>query len=117
VGNGHCPAISSGWTGGVGVDQEVWLAGVSAASSGSADLLSGDESGVCGANARDWNVKASGAGFVMRFAVNAAYLGRFPVQTVGGSVHTEYWIPAEELAEFNANIVGLIEVIEEFWRV
>jgi hypothetical protein len=64
--------------------------------------------------ARDWNVKASGAGFVTRFAVNATYLARFPIQTVGGSAHTEYWIPAEELNEFNANIVGLIEVIEEF---
>ena len=64
--------------------------------------------------ARDWNVKASGAGFVTRFAVKASYLGRFAVQTVGGAIHTEYWIPAEELAEFNANIVGLIEVIEEF---
>jgi hypothetical protein len=59
-------------------------------------------------------VKASGAGFVTRFAVKASYLGRFAVQTVGGAIHTEYWIPAEELAEFNANIVGLIEVIEEF---
>lgn len=64
--------------------------------------------------ARDWNVKASGAGFVTRFAVDANYLSRFPVQTVGGSIHTEYWIPAEGLAEFNANIVGLIEIIEEF---
>ena len=64
--------------------------------------------------ARDWNVKASGAGFVLRFAVKASYLGRFPVQTVGGAIHTEYWIPAEELTEFNANIVGPIEVVEEF---
>jgi hypothetical protein len=64
--------------------------------------------------ARDWNVKASGAGFVTRFAVRAEYLASFPVQTVGGAMHTEYWIPAEQLAEFNANIVGLIEVIEEF---
>jgi hypothetical protein len=64
--------------------------------------------------ARDWNVKASGAGFVTRFAVRAEYLARFPVQTVGGAIHTEYWIAAEELAEFNANIVGLIEVIETF---
>jgi hypothetical protein len=64
--------------------------------------------------ARDWNVKASGAGFVTRFAVNGAYISRFPVKTVGGSVHTEYWIPAGELKEFNANIVGLIEVIETF---
>jgi hypothetical protein len=64
--------------------------------------------------ARDWNVKASGAGFVTRFAVSGEYLARFPVRTVGGSMHTEYWVPAEELGEFNANIVGLIEVIEEF---
>jgi hypothetical protein len=64
--------------------------------------------------ARDWNVKASGAGFVTRFAAKAEYLARFPVRMVGGAIHTEYWVPAEELAEFNANIVGLIEVIEEF---
>jgi hypothetical protein len=66
--------------------------------------------------ARDWNVKASGAGFVTRFAVKASYLSRFQVQTVGGAMHTEYWIPAEDLTEFNANIVGLIEVVEEFHR-
>jgi hypothetical protein len=64
--------------------------------------------------ARDWNVKASGAGFVTRFAVNAEYLAGFPVQKVGGSIYTEYWIPAEELPQLNANIVGLVELIEEF---
>jgi hypothetical protein len=35
-------------------------------------------------------------------------------QKVGGSIHTEYWIPAEDLAEFNGNIRGLIVVISEF---
>lgn len=30
------------------------------------------------------------------------------------ATHQEYWIPAEELAEFNANIVGPIEVVSEF---
>jgi hypothetical protein len=64
--------------------------------------------------ARDWNVKASGAGFVTRFAVRADYLSNFTIQKVGGSEHTEYWIPAEELPEFNENIVGFIEVIQEF---
>ena len=64
--------------------------------------------------ARDWNVKASGSGFVTKFAVAAKYLSRFPVQTVGGSEHTEYWVPAEELAEFNLNIIGLIEVVDSF---
>jgi hypothetical protein len=64
--------------------------------------------------ARDWNVKASGAGFVTKFAVDAYYLSRYRVEKVGGAVHTEYWIPAEDLAEFNQNIVGRIEAIHEF---
>src|SRR6476660_9865567 len=64
--------------------------------------------------ARDWNVKASGSGYVTRFAVNADYLSRYEVQTVGSRIHQEYWIPAEELDEFNSNIVGSIEVIQEF---
>src|SRR5262245_25113590 len=64
--------------------------------------------------ARDWNVKESGAGFVTKFSVDSSYLSRYHVQTVGAAIHTEYWIPAEELAEFNRNIVGLIEVIAEF---
>jgi len=64
--------------------------------------------------ARDWNVKASGAGFVTQFDVDATYLGQFPVQKVGGIIHTEYWIPAEALREFNAHIIGVIAVIEEF---
>jgi hypothetical protein len=64
--------------------------------------------------ARDWNVKHSGQGFVTRFHVRAAYIQRFEVQTVGGSEHQEYWIPAEGLIEFNDNIVGEIDVIREF---
>ena len=64
--------------------------------------------------ARDWNVKASGAGFVTRFRVLKAYLDRYDVQEAGGRAHREYWIPAEELAGFNAAIVGPIEVVAEF---
>jgi hypothetical protein len=64
--------------------------------------------------ARDWNVKASGAGYVTRFQVNNTFLERYPAQTVGASVHRELWIPSEELSEMNRNIVGLIEVIAEF---
>jgi hypothetical protein len=64
--------------------------------------------------ARDWNVPQSGAGFVTRFQVKEAFLSRYAVQNAGGQRYQEYWIPAEELAEFNANIVGLIEVIDEF---
>ena len=64
--------------------------------------------------ARDWNVKASGSGYVTRFAVRKEFADRYPVKTVGSSVHQELWIPAEDLAEMNRNIVGLIEVVEEY---
>ena len=64
--------------------------------------------------ARDWNVKQEGVGYVTRFRVRNEYLNRYEVHTVGSSTHLEYWIPAEELAEFNQNIVGEIEVIAEF---
>ena len=64
--------------------------------------------------ARDWNMKDSGAGFVTRFAVLTEFTARYPVQKVGSSIHQELWIPAEDLAEMNRNIVGLIEVIGEY---
>jgi hypothetical protein len=64
--------------------------------------------------ARDWNVKESGAGFVTKFSVDAYYLSRYQVQKVGAAIHTEYWIPADELSKFNRNIVGPIEVTAEF---
>ena len=64
--------------------------------------------------AEHWNVKESGAGYVTRFAVREAFIARYPVQQVGARVHTEHWIPAEELGTFNENIVGRIENIATF---
>lgn len=64
--------------------------------------------------ARDWNVPASGVGYVTRFTVRKDYLDRFDVHQVGGQSILEYWIPAEELEEFNDHIVGEIEVVAEF---
>lgn len=64
--------------------------------------------------ARDWNVKHSGSGFVTRFEVESSFLSRYPVQRAGGETILELWVPAEELADFNGHIVGLIEVIHEF---
>lgn len=64
--------------------------------------------------ARDWNVKASGVGYVTRFAVRKSYLDRFEVHQVGGATILEYWIPAEELEEFNDNIVGTIDEVGKF---
>ncbi|MFL5732314.1 MAG: hypothetical protein ACJ78Q_03860 [Chloroflexia bacterium] len=64
--------------------------------------------------ARDWNAPSKGVGYVTRFQVRAAFLSRYDVQTVGSRLHQEYWIPAEELDDFNANIIGPIEVIAEY---
>jgi len=65
--------------------------------------------------ARDWNVKASGAGYVTRFAVLRSFLNRYQVRTAGGSQYLEYWIPGEDLQEFNEHIVGSIEIISGFF--
>jgi hypothetical protein len=64
--------------------------------------------------ARDWNVPASGSGFVTKFAVLKDYLKKFKIENVGGPIHNELWVPAEELDEFNNNIVGVIEVTQRF---
>lgn len=68
--------------------------------------------------ARDWNTSddANGAvGYVLRFEVDDDYLADHEVHEAGGSEHLEYRIPAEELAEFNNHVVGVIEIIAE-WR-
>ncbi|MGA3221831.1 MAG: hypothetical protein ABSE77_22685 [Acidimicrobiales bacterium] len=66
--------------------------------------------------ARDWNTKdeANGnVGYVLGFNVDSEYLGRYEVRDVGGRELQEYWVPAEELEEFNGHIVGTIEVLPE----
>ena len=60
-----------------------------------------------------WNVSQYGKGYVTKFEVKKEFADRYDLKTVGGSRHTEWWIPAEDLDELNQNIVGLIEVIYE----
>jgi len=67
--------------------------------------------------ARDWNTRdaASGyVGYVTRFRVRSGFLARYPVQVAGARAHRELWVPADELDQFNANLVGPIEVVAEF---
>jgi hypothetical protein len=64
--------------------------------------------------ARDWNVPASGSGYVTRFEVRRNFLDRFEVHEAGGRAHLEYWIPSEDLLAFNEAIVGKIEVVRTF---
>ena len=64
--------------------------------------------------AERWNVKDSKAGFVTKFEVRRAFMDRYVIEQVGASHHTEWWVPAEDLEELNANIVGKVEVIRSF---
>jgi hypothetical protein len=64
--------------------------------------------------ARDWNVRHSGTGYVTRFQVLRSFLDHYEVHQVGGKTILEYWIPADDLAALNANIVGTIEVTAEY---
>jgi hypothetical protein len=65
--------------------------------------------------ARGWNTKVgSKEGFVTQFAIRKSFLARYERKIVGGREHEEYWIPAEDLQEFNANIVGRIAVVRRF---
>ena len=66
--------------------------------------------------ARDWNTKdeRSGyTGYVLEFDVDSEYLTRFDIQKAGSSKHLEYWIPAQELQEFNDQICGAIRVVSK----
>jgi hypothetical protein len=64
--------------------------------------------------ARDWNVPASGSGYVTRFEVRRSFLESYEVHQVGGQTILEYWIPAEDLPALNASIVGEIELVAEY---
>ena len=65
--------------------------------------------------ARDWNAKDGKTGYVLRFEVPADVLERWPPQQgAAGAVFRELWVPAQELDDFNACILGAIEIIGEY---
>lgn len=65
--------------------------------------------------ARDWNANGpDGAGYVTAFEVDSEYLGRYQLRRVGSNEHLEYWIPAEDLEDFNDRMQGEIRVVAEF---
>lgn len=67
--------------------------------------------------ARDWNAHDSFSGyigFVTRFDITEQAAARYPIQVAGGRSHAELWVPAEELAEFNRQIIGKIIVLESY---
>ena len=68
--------------------------------------------------AKQWNTEdefSGYAGYVLAFDLSEEYVQKYPVQNVGGEIHNELWVPADELEEFNNNIVGLIRVVCSFF--
>lgn len=68
--------------------------------------------------ATKWNLDDEGsgyAGFVAAFDVNQEYVSKYKVENVGGAIHNELWVPAEELDKFNKNIVGEIRITKAFY--
>lgn len=62
-----------------------------------------------------WNIKDENSGYkgyVTRFEIDDTYIANYKIQTVGASYHQEFWIPAEELENFNKHIVGKIKIIK-----
>lgn len=68
--------------------------------------------------AREWNAKdrENGCvGYVTRFEVDDSFMAGYERKTVGDAECVEYWIPADDLEQFNSHILGTIEVVSE-WR-
>ncbi len=66
--------------------------------------------------AQRWNTKdaleSKNVGYVTKFEIDDKYIAKYEIHQVGDTYHLEYWIPSEELEEFNKHIIGKIEVIK-----
>lgn len=67
--------------------------------------------------AQRWNTQdesSSFQGYVTCFDIDDQYISQYETHIVGASYHEEYWIPAEDLDEFNRHIHGKIKIIDIF---
>lgn len=67
--------------------------------------------------ASEWNTKDEASGYVghvVEFDVLTSLFERYEVQTVGAEWAQELWVPAEELDEFNQEIVGELKLVATF---
>lgn len=62
----------------------------------------------------EWNLPAYGSSYIVQFEIDEEYIKKFDVKVVGNETHSELWIPAEELPEFNKKIIGKINLVETF---
>ncbi|WP_075342724.1 ADP-ribosylation/crystallin J1 [Tenacibaculum agarivorans] len=67
--------------------------------------------------ASKWNTTDSFGnylGFVTKFKVTEEEFQKYKVENVGGKIHNELWVPAQDLANFNEAIIGEIEVVKVY---
>lgn len=67
--------------------------------------------------AAEWNTRdefSGNCGIVTVFDLLETHFLKYPIQNVGGEIHNELWVPAEELEEFNQNIEGEIRIVQVF---
>lgn len=65
-----------------------------------------------------WNVKDKNsgyAGFITEFDVENSYIEKYDVHCVGNETHLELWIPAEDLHNFNKNIINQIKIVDVYY--
>jgi hypothetical protein len=62
--------------------------------------------------AEGWNTRFNDppCGFITRFVIEDEFSKQFKVETVGARENQELWVQAEDLEEFNANIIGKITI-------
>ena len=68
--------------------------------------------------AREWNTRDEFSGYcgvVTEFDLAKNHFLKYTVQEVGGLIHQELWVLAEELPEFNKHIIGEIRVTNAYF--
>lgn len=66
----------------------------------------------------EWNTVDEFSGFigiVTAFEVKTVFLEKYEVQNVGDKNYNELWIPSEDLADFNANIIDRIDIVNVYF--
>lgn len=67
--------------------------------------------------AKEWNTEDEFSGYcgiVTSFELDEVLYSKYAVQNVGGEIHNELWVPAEELELFNTHIASEIQVVKVF---
>ena len=53
-------------------------------------------------------------GFVTAFEISEDEFKKYPIENVGGKIHNELWVPADQLESFNEAIQGEIKTLKVY---